>query len=163
MFVPLVSLFILFWGFSIVTAIHPIVISNQTAEYFFWSYPKTVTMIFTPVSTCFTIYVASLYAQCLHIAARRRLTKPLDIQTLLGWSAIISHRRFGFPVGAGSHWPKLTFLSWILVWSLTTGFNAFFSPQKIYKSQTLYPLHELDMASDAFLNNVYSPMSQNVS
>jgi hypothetical protein len=162
-FATLVLLIALFWGFAIATALHPVAISNQRAEYLLWSVPKIVGIVFTPVSTCLTIFVVSLYARCLQIAARRRLTKPLDLQTLLGWSAVISHRRFGLPVGAGSHWAKLAFLSWILVWSLTTGFNTFLFPQQFPQSKTLPSLVELDMSSNAFLNDVYSPMSQNVS
>jgi hypothetical protein len=89
----------------------------------------------------------------------------MEVRTLVGWHAVIGKRLLGVPFGTGSHWSKLALMSCILLWSLTTGFSEFITPRASTQHKPLGQpaFGELDMSSDAFLNNVYTPMSQDVS
>ena len=163
LFTALLSFLILFWGFVVATALHHVIISNTSAAYVLWSIPQAVTSIVTPISTCFSVIIGVLYTRSLRLAARKSLTNALEIRSLVGWNALMGKRVIGMPFGTGSRWAKFALVSWFLLTTLTTGFNAFITPQKLPQVRSLETFGELDMSTDAFLYNLYTPMSGNVS
>lgn len=159
------SLLGLSWGFIVATAIRPIPIPipSTRTQFMLWSFPKLITYAVTPISTSFTILVGWLYARCLRLAANRRLKDSLSIRAFSGWAALINKRVMGLPFGIGSHWARLSLLSTILLATLTTGLNGFFTPQLLSLTMDMVSFPELNMSTDAFLYTIYQPISQNVS
>jgi hypothetical protein len=90
---------------------------------------------------------------------RRYLTRALETQAFLGWSAVANKRVF---LRERSRWTTFTLVSTVLLAALTTGFTATFTPQNTTRFIPQEDFGELDMSSNAFLN-FYTPMSPSVS
>jgi hypothetical protein len=152
-------LFVFLWAFVIVSAVHPICITNWTGQNLVWSNPKTVNYIATPISTVFAIITTYYFIRCVRFAMRRYLTRALETRTFLGWSAVANKRIF---LRELSWWNTFTLVSTILLATLTTGFTATLTPENMTRVIPQENFGELDMSSNAFLN-IYTPMSPSVS
>ena len=90
---------------------------------------------------------------------RKSLARTVAAPAFLKWNAIANKRIF---YRERSRWMTLSALSAFFLLTLITGFNAFLTPQKITQTKPLGSFGELDMSSDAFLYEVYKPMSPDV-
>jgi hypothetical protein len=155
-------LLIAFWGFFIATARKPLFISNTQIVVMISDFPRAISL-FTFISTALSMLVCFLYARTVHLAILRSLTNAVEVHSLVGWHAIMGKKLLGKPWQLGSGWAKVALMSYVVLWALTTGFNAFLVPRYLHQHKSLPPFGELNMSSDAFLYNLYTPMSQEVS